>query len=198
MFTRPRCPTTSMILSHTEVWGRTNAANSTAGQQDCSGQGLVLHLELSQGTQQVPYLSRRRPPSNSNDKGCPVQPVRIVPLDRTERGAEGAPPGSSHRRARLSNTSRTSYGFTHAPTWLISALKLAPPPRNVRWVCIAQEAMDPPAKGTHYSEIKAFTTKDGSVIRELMHPSIHGSSQQSLAEATVPVGATTFLHQHSK
>lgn len=43
---------------------------------------------------------------------------------------------------------------------------------------------------------KAFTTKGGSVVRELMHPSIHGSSEQS--PLTVPVGATTSLHQHSK
>lgn len=46
------------------------------------------------------------------------------------------------------------------------------------------------------SEIKAFTTKDGSIIRELMHPSAHGSRNQSLAEAVVPVGTTTQLHRH--
>ncbi len=47
-----------------------------------------------------------------------------------------------------------------------------------------------------YSNIKPYITKDGSIIRELMHPNIHGNSNQSLAEATIPVGFTTFLHMH--
>ena len=51
---------------------------------------------------------------------------------------------------------------------------------------------------THYEDIKPFITKDGSIVRELMHPSVHGISNQSLAEATVPVGATTLLHKHLK
>lgn len=46
------------------------------------------------------------------------------------------------------------------------------------------------------STIEAFTTKDGSLIRELMHPSVHGNRNQSLAEAVVPAGTTTQLHQH--
>jgi mannose-6-phosphate isomerase-like protein (cupin superfamily) len=49
-----------------------------------------------------------------------------------------------------------------------------------------------------HSKIKAFTTKDGSIIRELMHPSVHGNQNQSLAEAVVPVGTTTQLHRHLK
>ena len=49
---------------------------------------------------------------------------------------------------------------------------------------------------THYREIPAYVTKDGSSIRELMHPDHHGSRQQSLAEATVPPGTETRLHQH--
>lgn len=49
---------------------------------------------------------------------------------------------------------------------------------------------------THYQEIKSFITRDGSEIRELMHPAVHGNSQQSLAEATVPVGAETARHKH--
>lgn len=49
---------------------------------------------------------------------------------------------------------------------------------------------------SHHSEIEAFTTKDGSIIRELMHPSVHGNKNQSLAEAVVPVGATTQFHRH--
>lgn len=49
---------------------------------------------------------------------------------------------------------------------------------------------------TRYSDIQAYTTKDGSLIRELMHPSMHGNTNQSLAEAIVPEGATTLLHKH--
>lgn len=47
-----------------------------------------------------------------------------------------------------------------------------------------------------YSKIKAFITKDGSEIRELMHPSAHKVAKQSLAEARVPPGAETLLHRH--
>jgi mannose-6-phosphate isomerase-like protein (cupin superfamily) len=49
---------------------------------------------------------------------------------------------------------------------------------------------------TRYEEIEPYVTKDGSVIRELMHPTVHGNSNQSLAEATVPAGGKTFLHMH--
>lgn len=49
---------------------------------------------------------------------------------------------------------------------------------------------------SHRLKIEAFTTKDGSIIRELMHPSVHGNKNQSLAEAVVPVGTTTQLHRH--
>jgi mannose-6-phosphate isomerase-like protein (cupin superfamily) len=49
---------------------------------------------------------------------------------------------------------------------------------------------------TRYQDIKAFVTKDGSLIRELMHPTVHGNWAQSLAEATVPVGTRTTLHRH--
>lgn len=49
---------------------------------------------------------------------------------------------------------------------------------------------------THYREIAPFTTKDGSTIRELMHPLQHGNCKQSLAEATLPVSTTTLLHRH--
>ena len=51
---------------------------------------------------------------------------------------------------------------------------------------------------TVYSEIPAYVTKDGSTIRELMHPSVHGNRQQSLAEATVPPGTKTLLHRHHR
>ncbi len=49
---------------------------------------------------------------------------------------------------------------------------------------------------TRRGEIEPFTTKDGSIIRELMHPEIHGAGKQSLAEATLPAGRRTLLHRH--
>ncbi|MDP1612735.1 MAG: cupin domain-containing protein [Sulfuritalea sp.] len=50
---------------------------------------------------------------------------------------------------------------------------------------------------TRYAEIPAYLTKDGSEIRELMHPAVHGNRQQSLAEATVAPGTRTHLHRHA-
>ena len=49
---------------------------------------------------------------------------------------------------------------------------------------------------TTYNAINSYITNDGSEIRELMHPSVHGNRNQSLAEATVPPGAQTALHRH--
>lgn len=49
---------------------------------------------------------------------------------------------------------------------------------------------------TRYDAIPAYTTKDGSTIRELMHPDVHGNRRQSLAEATVPPGGVTEMHRH--
>ena len=49
---------------------------------------------------------------------------------------------------------------------------------------------------THYNQIQSYITKDGSSIRELMHPNSHANSNQSLAEATVPKGIQTELHFH--
>ena len=43
-----------------------------------------------------------------------------------------------------------------------------------------------------------FLTKDGAIIRELMHPARHGNLHQSLAEATVLPGRATTLHRHHK
>lgn len=43
-----------------------------------------------------------------------------------------------------------------------------------------------------------YVTKDGSTIRELMHPGVHGNTAQSLAEASVPPGAATALHRHAR
>jgi mannose-6-phosphate isomerase-like protein (cupin superfamily) len=51
---------------------------------------------------------------------------------------------------------------------------------------------------THHKNLPSYTTKDGSTIRELMHPTLHGSQNQSLAEATVPPQTTTLLHRHQK
>lgn len=51
---------------------------------------------------------------------------------------------------------------------------------------------------THYQQIENYITKDGSTIRELMHPKVHANSNQSLAEATVPAGIQTELHLHKK
>ncbi len=48
-----------------------------------------------------------------------------------------------------------------------------------------------------HAGVTPYVTKDGSEIRELMHPQVHGNGQQSLAEATVPAGATTYLHRHA-
>lgn len=49
---------------------------------------------------------------------------------------------------------------------------------------------------TRYDDIPAFTTRDGSEIRELLHPAVHGGRNQSLAEATVAPGSRTLLHRH--
>lgn len=51
---------------------------------------------------------------------------------------------------------------------------------------------------TRYQEIPAYITKDGSEIRELMHPAVHGNHHQSLAEATVPPGCRTYRHRHGE
>jgi mannose-6-phosphate isomerase-like protein (cupin superfamily) len=49
---------------------------------------------------------------------------------------------------------------------------------------------------SHYSDVPAYETKDGSEIRELMHPDRHGIRKQSLAEAIVYPGQETVLHKH--
>lgn len=49
---------------------------------------------------------------------------------------------------------------------------------------------------TRRADIAAYVTKDGSEIRELMHPVTHGNLNQSLAEATVPPGKRTLPHFH--
>lgn len=47
-----------------------------------------------------------------------------------------------------------------------------------------------------YATVRPYVTKDGSEIRELMHPAVHGNRAQSLAEATVAAGTRTLLHRH--
>ncbi len=49
---------------------------------------------------------------------------------------------------------------------------------------------------TRLADIAPYITKDGSEIRELMHPDRHGNRSQSLAEALVPPGTRTLLHRH--
>jgi mannose-6-phosphate isomerase-like protein (cupin superfamily) len=48
----------------------------------------------------------------------------------------------------------------------------------------------------HLSEMAPFITKDGSEIRELLAHRNSGIRNQSLAEARVPVGASTQEHYH--
>ena len=47
-------------------------------------------------------------------------------------------------------------------------------------------------------DVPAFTTKDGSEIRELLAYRNSVIRQQSLAEARLPVGAATQEHYHAK
>lgn len=49
---------------------------------------------------------------------------------------------------------------------------------------------------SQYKNIDAFVTKDGSLIRELMHPAVNNNVKQSLAEAVVSAGKRTQLHRH--
>jgi len=45
--------------------------------------------------------------------------------------------------------------------------------------------------------VEPYCTKDGSLVRELMHPAVHpGARNQSLAEATVEPGGRTMVHRH--
>ncbi|HQU77968.1 MAG TPA: cupin domain-containing protein [Azonexus sp.] len=45
-------------------------------------------------------------------------------------------------------------------------------------------------------EVSPYVTRDGSEIRELLHPGQHGVRNQSLAEAVIPPGTATLLHRH--
>ena len=50
---------------------------------------------------------------------------------------------------------------------------------------------------TALGDIAPYITKDGSEIRELLHPEQHAVRHQSLAEAVVPPGVATLLHRHA-
>lgn len=47
-----------------------------------------------------------------------------------------------------------------------------------------------------YKQVKPYRTKDGSEIRELMHPQIHPVKNLSLAEALLRPRQRTKLHVH--
>ncbi len=53
-----------------------------------------------------------------------------------------------------------------------------------------------------YQDTEPFITRDGSIIRELMHPEQHSASlnsvKQSLAESIVSPGQSTKLHRHHR
>src|SRR5437867_12676876 len=51
---------------------------------------------------------------------------------------------------------------------------------------------------SNLDEVPAFTTKDGSEIRELLAHRNSAIRNQSLAEARLPVGARTQEHYHPK
>lgn len=57
-------------------------------------------------------------------------------------------------------------------------------------------AIEEMAVKTHVKQISSYSTKDGSGIQELVHPSKVPVKNQSLALATIPVGVTTLLHRH--
>ncbi len=50
---------------------------------------------------------------------------------------------------------------------------------------------------TSYCQAEPYLTKDGSSIRELMHPLVHGNRTQSLAEAIVMPSCETLRHRHT-
>jgi mannose-6-phosphate isomerase-like protein (cupin superfamily) len=65
----------------------------------------------------------------------------------------------------------------------------------------SDETGEPHKMKSTYRNATPFTTKDGSTIRELMHPSVHASlgvHAQSFAEATVEPGMHTQAHMHRR
>ncbi|QWR76419.1 cupin domain-containing protein [Candidatus Magnetomonas plexicatena] len=53
-----------------------------------------------------------------------------------------------------------------------------------------------PIVKSEFKSVLSYITKDGSEIRELMHPSVHGNKNQSLASAIIAVGKETLWHKH--
>ncbi len=51
---------------------------------------------------------------------------------------------------------------------------------------------------SHYQDIPSYITRDGSTIRELIHPGQQGNGNLSLAEARVAPGCFTLLHCHNR
>lgn len=51
---------------------------------------------------------------------------------------------------------------------------------------------------TNLERIEPYITRDGSEIRELLHPDLHACRNQSLAEARVAPGQATALHRHGR
>lgn len=51
---------------------------------------------------------------------------------------------------------------------------------------------------TSRDAIHPYVTKDGSLIRELLHPAMHDNHSLSLAEAEIAPGAATTLHRHHR
>jgi mannose-6-phosphate isomerase-like protein (cupin superfamily) len=49
---------------------------------------------------------------------------------------------------------------------------------------------------SNLDDLESFTTLDGSTIREIAGPAWTPARNQSLAEATVPVGGATTAHLH--
>jgi mannose-6-phosphate isomerase-like protein (cupin superfamily) len=49
---------------------------------------------------------------------------------------------------------------------------------------------------TSYADLPRYVTKDGSTIRELMHPGVHDNRNQSLAEAIIAPRTRTVMHRH--
>lgn len=51
---------------------------------------------------------------------------------------------------------------------------------------------------TSLNDIQPYSTRDGSLIRELMHPEKHDCRKMSFAQASIKPGQTTLLHMHEK
>ncbi|ACL06388.1 Cupin 2 conserved barrel domain protein [Desulfatibacillum aliphaticivorans] len=49
---------------------------------------------------------------------------------------------------------------------------------------------------TEYDHIAPYVTKDQTLIRELLHPAVHGEGRTSLAEAVLAPGLVSELHLH--